>query len=171
MLPQPAHDEWSTIYGTYGNEISGFVRTRVPAPEVDDVLQDIWSSLAHHLAHRPIHHPRAWLYRVARNRITDLYRMQANQPDFLELPPTLPDPQDPPSDLGAVTEQLRAALAELPPDQREVYERNELGGETLREIANDLGIPLKTAISRKGYARRRLRNLLREVYETYFAID
>jgi RNA polymerase sigma factor (sigma-70 family) len=65
-------------------------------------------------------------------------------------------------------EEIEEALSVLPETQREVFVRNEMEGETLREIAEDLGVPLKTIISRKGYARRRLQDLLRDVYEEYF---
>jgi RNA polymerase sigma factor (sigma-70 family) len=170
MYPEPGHEEWTRHYARYADEISDFVGTRVPAPERDDILQELWASLATTLSGQSLTAPRAWLYRAARNRIADLYRRRARRPDFLDVseqtePATeLPEARDP----DDLMDEIDEALAFLPETQREVFVRNELEGETLREIADDLGIPLKTAISRKGYARRRLRDLLADTYADYF---
>ncbi|WP_420461325.1 RNA polymerase sigma factor [Neolewinella sp.] len=173
MYDATAHPDWSQAYASYAAELYDFVRTRVPAPEVDDLLQDVWTSLSTTLETQPIEQPRAWLYRVTRNRITDLYRRAAARPPIQDV--TDYDLADAASSLepysDTLAEDISAALDLLPPNQREVFVRNELNGETLREIAADLGIPLKTAISRKGYARARLRDLLRETYADYFGVE
>ncbi|MFZ1658366.1 MAG: sigma factor-like helix-turn-helix DNA-binding protein, partial [Flavobacteriales bacterium] len=61
-------------------------------------------------------------------------------------------------------EELEAALAELPENQRLAFVQNELEDKTLREIAEEQGENLKTIISRKGYAVKHLRLRLETVY-------
>ncbi|CAH0999382.1 ECF RNA polymerase sigma factor SigR [Neolewinella maritima] len=172
MYEVPSSADWSDTYAAYSAELREFVRTRVPAPEVDDLLQDVWVRLAEALETQHIAQPRAWLYRVTRNRIADLYRGQESRPAVRDLQdgdayvaPTLS------GDTTDVLEEITDALDLLPPKQREVFTRNELEGETLREIADDLGVPLKTVISRKGYARRRLQDILLDTYVDYFGLE
>ena len=167
MYDDSSGNEWNTQYAAHSAALREFVLTRVPAPEVDDLLQEVWASFATALNKQNIVQPRAWLYRVTRNRITDLYRSRGTRPEFLDITPELATAPPPPGE-EEVWEHVEAALEALPPTQREVFVRNELGGETLREIAEELGVSLKTVISRKGYARRRLQELLRDTYEDYF---
>ena len=168
------HDQvWDQLYATYAEELAAFVRVRMEEIEAEDLLQEVWSTLALTLQAQTIQQPRAWLYRVTRNRITDYYRRRNGRPPFQDLTPELdpteeyrsyPDPDD-------AWQEIEEALDELPEEQRTVFIRNELDGETLREIAEDIGLPLKTIISRKGYARRRLQVSLQELYEEYFGVD
>lgn len=161
---------WDQLYATYSEELATFVQGRVETTEAEDLLQEVWSALAQSLQTQTIQQPRAWLYRVTRNRITDYYRRRNGRPPFQDLTPELdpteayasyPDPDE-------AWQEIEDALNELPEAQRTVFVRNELDGETLREIAEDLALPLKTVISRKGYARRRLQISLQELYEEYF---
>lgn len=163
-------EEWEAAYAAYASELASFVYARLDQTEGEDILQETWSAFAAGLLTQDIAQPRAWLYRVARNRITDLHRRASGRPAFTDLTPdteaydndiNYPDPDD-------TWGEIETALDELPPNQREVFVRNELDGETLREIADDLSLPLKTVISRKGYARRRLQILLADLYENYF---
>ena len=164
------HRDWTDAYATYGAELASFVAARVEGSDAEDLLQDIWTALATALEAGEIGQPRAWLYRVARNRITDYYRTRASRPAFLDLTEAGDAPYEPAAlPYGySLTEQIEAALDLVPDKQREVFVRNAIDGETLREIAEDLGVPLKTVISRKGYARQRLQDLLRDLYEEYF---
>lgn len=163
---------WDDIYGNYAEELTAFVGARLSAEAAEDVLQDVWTALSNTLRQQTIEQPRAWLYRVTRNRIADVLRAQARRPAFTDLTPESADPDytDPGDqiDSGYWRDEIEEALSVLPANQREVFVRNEMAGETLREIAEDQGVPLKTIISRKGYARKRLQDLLREVYEEYF---
>lgn len=164
------HTDYAEVYAAYSEELRRFVRQRVGEGEVADLLQEVWSAYATARGETLIEQPRAWLYRVARNRITDLARLRARRPPFVDLLPALEfsaDHASYPGEWEEIRAELAAALDLLPDKQREVFVRNEIDGETLREIAEDLGIPLKTVISRKGYARQRLRDLLRDTYEDY----
>lgn len=161
---------WEASYAAYSDELERFVATRLDGEEAEDLLQETWAAFAGTLNEQDIGQPRAWLYRVVRNRITDLHRRASGRPAFQDLTPEIdayeedshyPDPD-------ATWADIEEALAELPAAQREVFVRNELDGETLREIAGDLGVSIKTVISRKGYARQRLQTLLQEVYDDYF---
>ncbi|PPK88597.1 RNA polymerase sigma factor (sigma-70 family) [Neolewinella xylanilytica] len=161
---------WQEIYARYRSELEAFVHSRIDDEEARDILQDVWAALSAALENQQLDNPRAWLYRVARNRLTDRFRSQSSRPDFLD--PTVVDqeevadvPYSAPRDLR---EEIDRAIDTLPAKQREVFIRNAVRGETLREIAADLGVPLKTVISRKGYARQRLRDLLQELYDDYF---
>jgi RNA polymerase sigma factor (sigma-70 family) len=173
MRPTPK-DEFHSAFSRYGEELRRFVRDRVPDGEkAEDVLQDVWAGLSRTLARKAVHQPRAWLYQAARNRITDGWRREAVRPGILPLDEEENQGEAIRSiDLEIERDELRAeieeALAALPAAQREVFVRNEMEGETLREIAESLGEPLKTIISRKGYARQRLRALLRDTYADYF---
>jgi RNA polymerase sigma factor (sigma-70 family) len=170
MYELTEQDEWTQAYEEFGPELESFVLSRIGDGEAEDLLQEVWAVFATALKVESIAAPRAWLYRVTRNRITDGYRQATRRPAFQDLSATedTADKTDFRGDPDELWEEIDAALDQVPPDQREVFVRNELDGETLHEIAVDLGLPLKTVISRKGYARRRLQNLLQEVYEEYF---
>ncbi len=174
MKDENPKSEWGEAYKKYNTELLAFVRDRIPADEADDLLQEAWASYLTTLQNSNINQPRAWLYRVIRNRITDFYRRRSGRLAFQDLTEDFDVEieedyaESDPDDLWADVED---AFELLPPNQREVFVRNELDGETLREIATDLGLPLKTVISRKGYARTRLRALLQTTYDNYFGYD
>lgn len=169
-----AKDEFHSALLAWGEELRRFLHLRLPEGEsADDLLQDVWFSFARTLEQTTVEQPRAWLYRSLRNRLTDEYRRRAGRATL--FPGELPEPTVLPAadrgDQESLALEIGAALQLLPPAQREVFVRNEIEGDTLREIAAELGIPLKTAISRKGYAKRRLQELLRELYDEYFGPD
>ncbi len=150
--------------------LGNFVRKRVPdVADAEDILQDVLYELveAYRLM-RPIEHAGAWLYRVARNRIVDLFRKQ--RPDALTLEDLLPSPDAGPEALyvrGVLLENLRAALAELPEEQRFVFVAHEIEGRSFKELAEQTGVGLNTLLSRKRYAVLHLRRRLQAVYDEY----
>ena len=130
----------------------------------------------------PIEHVTGWLFRVARNRITDLFRKKtpesfsdivlANQDDddgeLLYLDDLLPSPDAGPEALYArhiLLDELVAAVDELPQEQREVFVGHELEGHSFKEMAAETGVSVNTLLSRKRYAVRRLRERLQGVYD------
>jgi RNA polymerase sigma factor (sigma-70 family) len=148
--------------------LRSFIRRRVPdARDAEDILQDVLSALVE--AHRlltPIDHVTGWLYRVARNRITDLFR--ARTPESLELEDLLPSPgAGPEAEYARVLllEALEHAIAALPAEQREVFVAHELDGRSFKEISAATGVGVNTLLSRKRYAVLRLRERLRRAYE------
>ncbi|WP_116107400.1 RNA polymerase sigma factor [Lewinella sp. IMCC34191] len=164
---------WQEIYDRYRAELESFVTGRMDGEEARDLLQDVWAALSAELDVQSIDQPRAWLYRVARNRISDHYRRKSSRPAFLDL--TAVDQHEAAESAYAsgadLAGEINEAIAALPAKQREVFQRNAIDGETLREIARDLGVPLKTVISRKGYARQRLQKQLRGLYDEYFGSE
>ena len=158
----------------------GFIRRRVSDPgDAEDVLQDVLSALVE--ANRllmPIEHVTGWLFRVARNRITDLFRKKrpqalgeaslADDEDEARLDDLLPSPDAGPDALyarGVLLHELELALAELPPEQRAVFVAHELEGRSFKEMAAETGTSVNTLLSRKRYAVLRLRERLQDVYD------
>ncbi|HLY16779.1 MAG TPA: RNA polymerase sigma factor [Bryobacteraceae bacterium] len=160
-----------------------FIRRRVPDPrDAEDILQDVFYELVE--ANRllmPIDHVTGWLFRVARNRITDLFRKKkpesfsdmavANDEDeLLRLEDLLPSPDAGPAALYArhvLLEALASAVADLPAEQREVFVAHELEGRSFKEIAADTGVSVNTLLSRKRYAVLHLRARLQKVYDEF----
>jgi RNA polymerase sigma factor (sigma-70 family) len=164
--------------------LRNFIRRRVPdSRDAEDILQDVFYRLVE--ANRllmPIDHVTGWLFRVARNRITDLFRRKTREPfsdlagaveavddeERMELDELLPSADANPEALYARTvilTAIEAALDELPREQREVFVAHELEGLSFKEIAAATGVPINTLLSRKRYAVQHLRERLRDLYE------
>jgi RNA polymerase sigma factor (sigma-70 family) len=148
--------------------LRNFIRSRVrDSRDAEDILQDVFSALVE--ANRllvPINHVTGWLFRVARNRITDLFR--ARPEEALDLEDLLPSPDAGPEAEYArslLLEELEQAIADLPADQREVFIAHELEGRSFKAIAAATGVGINTLLSRKRYAVLRLRERLRRTYE------
>ena len=162
--------------------LRNFIRSRVPDPgDAEDILQDVFYELvaAYRLA-KPIEQVGAWLFQVARNRIIDRFRKKKPEAvgltsgsegeDPVSLEEVLPSPDDGPDGIfarGVLIEELEDALAELPPEQRQVFIANEIEGRTFAEIAAETGTSINTLLSRKRYAVLFLRRRLREIYEEF----
>jgi RNA polymerase sigma factor (sigma-70 family) len=165
------------------SRLRNFIRRRVPDPsEAEDVVQDVFTTLVE--ANRllmPIEHVTGWLFRVARNRITDLFRKKrpesfseatiededGNQLAFEDL---LPSPEAGPEALylrNALLEELAEALAELSAEQRAVFVAHELEGTSFKEIAAATGVNVNTLLSRKRYAVQHLRERLQDIYDEF----
>ena len=164
-----------------------FIRRRIPDPDqAEDILQDVFAELVEsYRVLKPVEQAAAWLFRVARNRITDLYRRkkpvsleaefaaaEAN-PDGegLLLADLLPAPDDRPENRllrETLMDALSEALAELPAAQRQVFVWHELEDKSFKEMEAETGVPLKTLISRKHYAVLHLRKRLQTLYNELF---
>jgi RNA polymerase sigma factor (sigma-70 family) len=159
-----------------------FIRRRVPDPrDAEDILQDVFCELVE--ANRllmPIDHVTGWLFRVARNRITDLFRKKGPErfseaaaggdDDRLSFEDLLPSPDAGPEALYArqvLLDELELAIDELPDDQREVFVAHELEGCSFKEMAARTGVNVNTLLSRKRYAVLRLRERLQGVYDAF----
>ncbi|MBI3403272.1 MAG: sigma-70 family RNA polymerase sigma factor [Acidobacteria bacterium] len=162
------------------SRLRNFIRRRVPDPrDAEDILQDVFYRLVE--ANRllmPIDHVTGWLFRVARNRIADLFRKKkperfsetavADEDDeLLQLEDLLPSPDAGPEALYArnvLLDELALAIDELPKEQREVFVAHELDGRSFKEIAAETGVNVNTLLSRKRYAVRHLRKRLQSIY-------
>ncbi len=163
------------------SRLRNFIRRRVPdSADVEDIVQEVFYELVE--AARlmmPIDHVTAWLFRVARNRITDLFRKKAPEPftdaavkdeggDLLRIEELLPSPDAGPEAAYARSElldALEAALDELPPEQRAVFVAHEIEGRSFRELSAESGVGISTLLSRKRYAVLRLRERLQGVFD------
>jgi RNA polymerase sigma factor (sigma-70 family) len=161
--------------------LRNFIRKRVADPrDVEDILQDVFYKLVE--ANRllmPIDHVTGWLFRVARNRIIDLFRKTkterfsesfagANEDDVLHFEDLLPSPDAGPDAQYArkvLLEELELAIDELPAEQRDVFVAHELEGRSFEQIAAETGVSINTLLSRKRYAVLRLRRRLQNIYE------
>lgn len=151
-----------------GSRLRNFIRRRVADPrDAEDVLQDVFTELveANQLL-MPIEHVSGWLFRVARNRIIDLFRRKKGE--SLDLDDLLPSPDAGPDAefaRGALLEELEAAIAELPEEQREVFVAHEIEGKSFKEMAAESGVSINTLLSRKRYAVLHLRERLQRTYD------
>jgi len=147
-----------------------FIRRRVPDPgDAEDILQDVFSELVE--ANRllmPIDHITGWLFRVARNRITDLFRKKRPESFGDAVEELLPSPDAGPEALyarGVLLDELALAVDELPEAQREVFVAHELEGRSFKELAATTGVSVNTLLSRKRYAVLHLRKRLQSIYD------
>jgi RNA polymerase sigma factor (sigma-70 family) len=165
------------------SRLLNFIRRRVPDPrDAEDILQEVFYELVE--ASRllmPIDHLTGWLFRVARNRITDLFRRK--QPESLDdaavageddgrlrLEDLLPSPDAGPEALyarGVLLDELELAVDELPKEQREVFVAHELEGRSFREMAAETGVSVNTLLSRKRYAVLHLRERLQGIHDAF----
>jgi RNA polymerase sigma factor (sigma-70 family) len=153
----------------------------VPDPrDAEDILQEVFYELVE--ANRllmPIEHVTGWLFRVARNRITDLFRKKKPESfsdaavvdendELLRLEDLLPSPDAGPEALYArnvLLDELELAIEELPEEQREVFVAHEVEGCSFAEMAAESGVSVNTLLSRKRYAVLHLRERLQKIYD------
>lgn len=177
----------SEIVAKERSRLRNFIRRRVADPrDVEDILQDVFYKLVE--ANRllmPIDHVTAWLFRVARNRITDLFRkrrpeafsdegIEGEDGEVLRIEDLLPSPID---RLGAgpeasyirsvLLDELELALGQLPDEQREVFVAHELDGRSFKELSAETGVNVNTLLSRKRYAVLHLRERLQNIYDEF----
>jgi RNA polymerase sigma factor (sigma-70 family) len=154
----------SEVVGREQSRLKNFIRRRVADPrDAEDILQDVFFALveANQLL-MPIEHVTGWLYRVARNRITDLFRRKKPEPlEFEDLLPSGDAGPDAEYERRALFDAFEEALAALPPEQRDVFIRHELDGQSFKDIAEETGVNVNTLLSRKRYAVLRLRDAMR----------
>jgi RNA polymerase sigma factor (sigma-70 family) len=185
-LERMAHEQDERISEVVQREQSrlrNFIRRRVPDPrDAEDILQDVFYELVE--ANRllmPIEHVTGWLFRVARNRITDLFRKKkpesfsdaavADEDDeLLPFEDLLPSPDAGPEALYArhvLLAELELAVEELPEEQREVFVAHEFEGRSFKQIAAETGVGVNTLLSRKRYAVLHLRERLQDIYDEF----
>lgn len=161
-----------------------FIRKRVVDPrDAEDILQDVFYEFVEmaRLA-KPVEKASAWLFQVARNRITDLFRKRSFESltaasatatadgESLPLEDLLPSPDAGPEAAYAravLMEELDAALDELPDEQREVFIAHELEGLSFKQLAAQTGVSRNALRLRKHYAITRLRRRLQFIHDEF----
>ena len=182
-MPLEQDDRISEVFEREQSRLRNFIRRRVlDQSDAEDILQDVFYKLVE--ANRmlvPIDHVTGWLFRVARNRIVDLFRRKrpesfsdttvADEKDgLLRLEDLLPSPDAGPEALYArsvLLDELELAVEELPEEQREVFVAHELEGRSFKEIAAETGVNVNTLLSRKRYAVLYLRERLQSIYDEF----
>ena len=166
------------------SRLRNFIRRRVPDPrDAEDILQDVFYELVE--ANRllmPIEHVTGWLFRVARNRITDLFRKKKPESfsdtavaatrttNYCSWKTCCLRPMPARRRLYArnvLLDELELAVDELPEEQREVFVAHELEGRSFKEMAAETGVSVNTLLSRKRYAVRHLRERLQSIYDEF----
>jgi RNA polymerase sigma factor (sigma-70 family) len=166
------------------SRLRNFIRRRVPDPrDAEDILQEVFYELVE--ANRllmPIEHVTGWLFRVARNRIIDLFRKKrpetfgsdpvavSEEGEALLLEDVLPSPDAGPAAAYArsvLLDELEEALDELPEEQRDVFIAHEIDGRSFKEMAAQTGVSVNTLLSRKRYAVLHLRERLQSIYDEF----
>ena len=164
------------VFRRESRRLRNFIRKRIPGDmDAEDILQDVFYELveAYRLM-KPVAHTGAWLFQVARNRITDLFR--GRRPELVDdaeelfLRDLLPTPDAGPDVAFArrvLLEEIELALSELPAAQREVFIAHEVEGRSFKDLAAQTGNSVRTLLSRKHYAVLYLRRRLRTVYNEF----
>jgi RNA polymerase sigma factor (sigma-70 family) len=173
----------SEIVAEQRSRLRNFIRRRVPDPaDAEDIVQEVFYELVE--ANRllmPIEHVTGWLFRVARNRITDLFRkkrpetfsdasVEDEDGERLQIEDLLPSPDAGPEALyvrNLLLDELELALDELPDEQREVFVAHELEGRSFKELSAESGVSVNTLLSRKRYAALHLRERLQSIYDEF----
>jgi len=169
------------IVKEYSNRLFRFIRGRVPTTaDAEDILQEVWYQFSRVVDTEPIEQVSGWLFRVARNRITDSYRKrkdelledftyEGEEGDLFLKEILLADHNTPETEnlREVFWEALFEALEELPEKQRNVFVWNELEDQTFQQISDRTGVNIKTLISRKRYAVQHLRKRLQTLYEEF----
>ena len=163
--------------------LRSFIRNHIADRSLtEDILQEVFCELIEaYRMMKPIEQVGAWMFRVTRNRIVDLFRRR--QTDSLSdevygqedgnavpLEDLLPSPDEGPEAAYAravLLDELEEALDELPEEQRAVFVAHELEGLSFRELAADTGVGVNTLLSRKRYAVLHLRDRLQSIYEEF----
>jgi RNA polymerase sigma factor (sigma-70 family) len=169
------------VIAEQGSRLRNFIRRRVPnEADVEDLLQEVFYELV--AANRllmPIDYVTGWLFRIARNRITDLFRKKRpenftdaggmdEEGELLQIEELLPSPDAGPEALyvrSVLLDELEHALAELPDEQREVFVAHELEGRSFKELSAESGVNVNTLLSRKRYAVLHLRERLMSIHD------
>jgi len=163
-----------------GGRLKAFIRRRVAdAGDAEDILQEVLYELVEAVRlMTPIEQVGAWLFRVARNRIIDLFRRRSPETlrdvsvedEAFPLEDLLPSSEGgPEAELarGVLLEELAAALDELPEEQRDVFIAHEIEGRSFKELAAETGLSINTLLSRKHYAVLHLRRRLRDIHDEF----
>jgi RNA polymerase sigma factor (sigma-70 family) len=161
-----------------------FIRQRVPDEgDAEDIFQEVFYELiAAYRLMKPVEHVGAWLFRVARNRIIDLFRskrpavlandsiLATEDGEAHRWEDLLPSPEAGPEAAYArsvLLEELDAALEDLPEEQRDVFVAHEIEGRSFKELSEAMGVGVNTLLSRKRYAALQLRHRLQAIYDEF----
>ncbi|MCC8426922.1 RNA polymerase sigma factor [Mucilaginibacter sp. UR6-11] len=182
LMPEERESHIISTIKAYGKNLLGFIRKRVKNDaDAEDILQDVWYQFSALVNSEPIEQTGAWLYKVARNKITDKHKKKSetllddlfigddegddDTSGFKDL--LMPDDSTPETEYmrNLFWEQLFTALDELPEEQKQVFIWQEMDDMTFQEISELTGVNVNTLVSRKRYAVLHLRDRLQQLYQ------
>ena len=181
-MTKSQNDSIGEVIQDNGKRLFDFIRNRVrEEEEAEDIFQDVMIELTQsYRMMQPIEKMAAWLFRVARNKITDNYRKKRpvllddqfsyrgndeDEPLYIQdLIKSSEKSPDSDFDRALIYDAIEMALEELPPEQREVFVKHELEGKSFKEMAEETGLSQNTLLSRKRYAVMALRDKLQFLY-------
>lgn len=161
-----------------------FIRNRIQDDgDAEDIFQEVfYEFIAAYRLMKPVEQVGAWLFRVARNRIVDLFRskravvlgnddiLPTEDGEAYKWEELLPSPDAGPEAVYArrvLLEELEAALEDLPEEQRDVFIAHEVEGRSFKEISETTGVGVNTLLSRKRYAVLQLRSRLEAIHNEF----
>ena len=171
----------------YRARLANFIRSRVPdRGEADDILQEVFYELvAAYRLFEPVEEAGAWMFRVARNRITDFFRKKKPEPlpeavgsssarsqdaaplQFEELLPSADAGPEAAYARGVLLDEIEAAVDELPPEQRAAFVGHEFEGRSFKELAAKAGVSVNAMVLRKHHAVLYLRRRLQAIHDEF----
>lgn len=181
-MTKSQNDSIGEVIQDNGKRLFDFIRNRVrEEEEAEDIFQDVMIELTQsYRMMQPIEKMAAWLFRVARNKITDNYRKKRpvllddqfsyrgndeDEPLYIQdLIKSSGKSPDSDFDRALIYDAIEMALEELPFEQREVFVKHELEGKSFKEMAEETGLSQNTLLSRKRYAVMALRDKLQFLY-------
>jgi len=182
ILTEKQNQEIGEKFEKERKKLFGFIRKRVKTElDAEDILQDVfYQFISFYRNVENIEKTSSWLFTVAKNKITDLYRKKKNV-NFSELAPITSNGEngvnleDVFTDFEGIPddeytkdlfwEVLEEGLIDLPKDQREVFIAHEFNGSSFKDIAKNTGVGVNTLISKKRYAVLSLRKKLEALYD------
>lgn len=168
------------IFEKHRRQLLAFIRNRTSGDEAEDVLQDVFLRFVEADRVSPITQVVSWLFQTARNKLIDNSRKHKEEtitetgttPEgnmmFRKIGELIASDDNSPEReqlRNAVWEELEEALADLPDEQRFVFEQTEIEGRSFKELSEQTNVAINTLISRKHYAIKHLRRQLKEIYE------
>jgi len=180
LMPQDKNSHTLSTIKAYGKSLLAFIRRRVKSDaDAEDILQDVWYQFSSVVNAEPIAQTGAWLYKVARNKITDKHKKKSetllddlftgddddDDTGFQSILMTEGNTPETEYVRNLFWKQLFEALDELPENQRQVFIWHELEDVSFAEMTDLTGVPLQTLVSRKRYAVVHLRKRLKQLYE------
>ena len=157
------------VWKKFHAQLQDFVRRRVAAGDVDDVVQEVFLRIHSRIGSlRREDRISGWIYQIARNVIIDFYRASGRNPEFSVEGAELDggfasvDTADAEGAEQELSHCIRLMVHELPPAYREALERVELSGDSQVEAAHTVGISVSGMKSRVQRGRRRLEAMLRD---------
>ena len=169
------------VFTGYRQRLLKFIRSRVSFHEdAEDILQDTFYQFARiDNMINPVENIAAWLYKTARNKIIDHYKKKKassfsvyyseDEDDYIfdEIAEIIYGEETTPETeifRAMLLEEIHASIAELPKEQRDVFQMTELLGFSIKEVSEKTNTPLNTVLSRKHYAVKFLRKRLEKLH-------